>query len=211
MSAAGAGSPVSGLLLGPLQHLLDRGVARSTSAAALCEQLEGRSLQLHAGSDVLAAFFTVTRGRLELQAGINSDADARLSGSLLAMLALAGSAPDAAIRNGGIRLSGDPDVAANFQALLGFVRPDPEEELATITGDSVAHTVGESARALSGWARHAGRSLSRSAAEYLNEESRLLVPPAELEVFLTEVDTLSAAVDRLEARLRLLQSQLISD
>ena len=40
----------------------------------------------------------------------------------------------------------DPDVAAKFQALLDYARPDPEDELSRVIGDVAAHQVGEAAR-----------------------------------------------------------------
>lgn len=211
VSAAGEGPLLPRLLAAPLQRLLQRGVARSTSAAALCADLEGRSLQLHAGTDALSAYFSVCDGQLELHPGIHPEPDATLSGSPLALLAMAGAEPDATVRAGRVRLSGNSDVAAAFQDLLGFIRPDPEEELASVAGDTVAYGVGEAARAALGWTRHTTRSLSRSAAEYLMHESRAVVTGPEIEEFCAEVDTLVMTADRCEARLQLLRSQLLSD
>ena len=62
-------------------------------------------------------------------------------------------------------------------------------------------------RGLAGWAARARHSLGRSLAEYLTEERRDLVAAAEIEEFNRDVDALAVAVDRCEARIRLLREQ----
>ncbi len=60
------------------------------------------------------------------------------------------------------------------------------------------------ARAFAGafaWGRESAQALALDAAEYLREESRDLVAPAEMELFLDDVDTLRERGDRLQARI----------
>jgi ubiquinone biosynthesis protein UbiJ len=151
--------------------------------------------------------FTVTAGKLLCKTGSHAEADATLSGNPLSLARLAGGDPEAVIRAGHVRISGDADIASDFRALLNIVRPEWEEELSRVTGDVVAHEVGKAARGLAGWAARARRSLGRSFAEYLTEESRDLVAAAEIEEFNRDVDALAVAVDRCEARIRLLREQ----
>lgn len=193
------------LARGPAQALLDRAVERSTTAAGLVEQLEGKSLQLDPGSPALAVYFRVADGQLRMENGVADEPDATLAGGPVSLARLAGPDPAAVIREGWVTVSGDSEVAEQFQYLLQIVRPDPEEELSRFTGDAVAHEVGRAASGLAGWADAAARSFNRSLAEYLTEESQTLVTRAEAEEFCAAVDTLSADVERLEARLRLLQ------
>ena len=102
-------------------------------------------------------------------------------------------------------MRGDADVAEAFRYLLQVVRPDWEEELSRVTGDVVAHEAGRVVRGVGKWLQLAGDSLARSTGEYLTEESRVLATQAELDEFCDAVDTLSAAVDRAEARLRIMR------
>ena len=55
------------------------------------------------------------------------------------------------------------------------------------------------------WARKARASVGRNVGEFLTEESRDLVPRAELEVFLGDVDRVRDDVERAAARLALLE------
>ena len=54
-------------------------------------------------------------------------------------------------------------------------------------------------------ARVAGRNLAESAAEYVTEESRDVVPRAELEAFHDDVDALRDDVERIAAKIARLQ------
>jgi ubiquinone biosynthesis protein UbiJ len=194
-------------LLQPVQSLLDRGVANSTTAAALCAQLEGQTLQIAVLPTELAVHFVVTDGQLRLNQGMAENPAATISGSLVNLTRLAGDDPEAVIREGHVSISGDADVATHFRALLAITRPDWEEELSRLTGDALAHEAGRAFRGVAGWAARARHSLGRSVAEYLSEESRDLVATTELQEFYTEVDQLAMSVERAEAKLRLIKQR----
>ncbi len=191
---------------GPVRFMLDKGVAASTTASGLCDRLEGKTLQLDPGSAELAVYFAVADGRLSLHPGRAEQADAALTGTPLNLARLSIGESAAVIRSGDVQVSGDTDVAEQFQYLLQLVRPDLEEELSKVTGDVVAHEIGRFSRGLAGWAGKVAESLGRSTGEYLSEESEALATATEIEEFCTQVDDLSAAVERLEARLHILRN-----
>ena len=195
------------LLVRPAQLLFDRGVQQSETARALCQQLEGRTFALQTGIAKLDVFFAVHNGKLQVLPGQPEDADATLIGSPLMLARLAGEDPQAIIRSGDVSISGDTEIAEDFQTLLFLMRPDFEEELSRFTGDIVAHEIGNGIRSFKNWLRRADTSFTRSMGEYLNEESRVLVGAAELEEFYTEVDDLSSAVDRADAKFKWLCEQ----
>jgi ubiquinone biosynthesis protein UbiJ len=195
-------------LLTPVQTLLDRGVEQSVSAAAMCARLEGKTLLVRPAAEGLCTYLVVTDGRLLLQSGLPEVADAEIRGSLISLLRLAAEDPQEMIRSGAVAMSGDTDVAEDFQALLKFVRPDLEEGLAKITGDPIAHEVGRAARGFFGWAAKTRHSMARSVAEFLVEETRDLAAVTELEEYSAGVSDVSLGVDRAEARLNSLREQL---
>ena len=198
-------------LLKPAQSLLDRGVDKSTTAAALCTQLEGRTLLISPDSGELALNFVVADRQLQINSGVVENPDATISGSLINLARLAGDDPEAMIRNGYVSISGDADVATDFQALLAITRPDLEEELAGLTGDAFAYEAAKVFRGVAGWAKRSRHSFGRSVAEYLSEESRDLVTTTELKEFYTEVDQLAMSTERAEARLRIIKEHVIND
>jgi len=185
--------------------VFDHGVARSTTAEGLCRQLEGKSLQIDPGDERLAMYVTVADGQLRVEPGFTEAPDAGLAGSPVNLARLSGADPQAVIRDGAVTVSGDTEVAEQFQYLLQLMRPDWEDELSRFTGDAVAHEAGRFAAGLASWIDSAGRSFNRSLGEYLTEESQALITRVEVDEFCSAVDTLAADVDRLEATLRILR------
>jgi ubiquinone biosynthesis protein UbiJ len=196
------------MLIRPVQKLLDRGVRFSTTAEALCERLENRTLQIRPGPDEWCLYFRVENGRLLLRHGQADKPDAVISGSLVNLARLGSDDPEAVIREGRVKITGDAQTADEFRTLLDLVRPDWEEELARIIGDPLAHEAGRAFKGFSAWGQRARRSFGRSLAEFLTEESRDLAAAAEIEEFCADVDELALGVERAEASLQRLKAQL---
>ena len=195
------------MLLDRLADLLNRNIAESRRAQALCRQLDGRVVSLTVEGTPLAFFFRADGGRVSIAPQHDGTPDASLSGTPIALLALAGPRAEGALRGGGVRIEGDAEVAQKFRELLEQSQPDFEEELARVIGDVAARQVATLARGFLEWGRKAGSSLAANVAEYLQEEGRDLPTRTEVEEFLSGVDRLRDDADRLEARLARLESR----
>jgi ubiquinone biosynthesis accessory factor UbiJ len=189
----------------PLEALLNRGIRASTDATRRCRELEGTRFRIEL--DGLGLGFTLRSSGEAVLLVAGTEADARLAGTPLSLARLAATGDERLLRSKAVRISGDPLVARDFRELIALAAPDFEEELARLVGDVAARQVGNLARHLAGWGLDAADRLSRSLAEYLQEESRELPARAELEAFLDAVDELAAAADRLEARLGQLEGR----
>ena len=189
------------MLLERLEAILNHNVAQSGKARALVERLDGRSMSLVAEGTPFSIVMRVSGGHIRLTGEDSNPADARLSGSPLALLRLAGPQGEERLRGGGVRIEGDAETAQRFRDLLRHAQPDFEEELSHAIGDVAAHQVASFARGLFGWGRRASDSLATSVAEYLQEEGRDVPTRVEVDEYLRDVDTLRNDVDRLEARL----------
>jgi ubiquinone biosynthesis accessory factor UbiJ len=110
------------------------------------------------------------------------------------------------LRGGAVHIEGDAEVAQTFSELLKAAQPDLEEELSRVVGDVAAHQVGNAARTALRFARRAHDTFLQNVAEYLQEEGRDVPNRTEAEEFLHGVDRLRDDVDRLEARLKLLEA-----
>jgi len=131
----------------------------------------------------------------------DASADATLTGTPLGLLSMLAGRQTGRLMASGVHISGNAEVATAFETLLRHASPDAEAELARIIGDHAAHVTATTARRAFAWSRQAFSSLARQTQEYLTEESRDLVPRAELEQFLTAVDQLREDADRIAARL----------
>ena len=193
------------MLTESIENLLNRNLAGSPAARELCADLSGRrfgilvtGLGVHVVVESLGASLKLTSRR---GGGPDVACDAEIEGSPVNLMALAGSAPEAVIQRGDVRIRGDAELAQRFQRLGRLLRPDAEEEFAALFGDGVAHQLGRFARSLLDFGRRATDTGVRNAAEYFAHESGDLVSRGEAGAFMADVDRLREDVDRFDARL----------
>ena len=191
--------------LAPLEAVLNRNIAASTAARALCARLEGKVLALHVEGAPVSLYFKAHGEHVTLDTTHEGAPSATLSGTPLALLRLVGPAPEAVLRTRSVHIAGDAETVQAFSELLKTSRPDLEEELSRFIGDVAAHQVGNVARSAIDFARRATNTFAQNVAEYLQEEGRDAPSRSEAEEFVAGVDALRDAVDRLEARIALLE------
>lgn len=191
--------------LTPLESLLNRNIAASSAARALCRRLDGKVMALHVEGMPLSIYFKANGEQMSLDTQHEGTPNATLSGTPLSLLRMAGPAPETALRTGSVHIHGDAEIAQTFSELLKQARPDLEEELSRVIGDVAAHQVGNAARSALGFARRAVDTFAQNVSEYLQEEGRDAPSRTEADEFITGVDKLRDDVDRFEARLSLLE------
>ena len=194
-------------LLMPLQTLLNRQLKDNTEGRRALRKVVGETLAIKLEGVGFDIYFHATDEGLVLGSDYEQEPAAVISGSVLALASLAGGAADpSAIRRTGVSIHGDTAVAQSFQRLFELLKPDWEEELSRLVGDTVAHRVGEAARRFMNWGQDVGTRMTEDFAEYFTEESRDLPTKTEAEDFLDDVDRLRDDVERAEARLRNLEN-----
>ena len=193
------------MLTQAIENLLNRNLPRSPRAQELCAALSGKRVRIEARglgwvlvAECLASSIRMTKGEPA------TPSDCEISGSLMSLAALAGAHPEEVIRRGDVTIRGDAELAQKFRELAMLLKPDVEEELSRLIGDTPAHQALRFVRMATGFGRRAARTGVRNVAEYLAHESRDLVPRAEAEDFYRGVERLREDLDRLEARTRLL-------
>jgi ubiquinone biosynthesis accessory factor UbiJ len=182
-----------------IENLLNRGLPRSPRARQLCAELSGRRVAVEV-RDIAELVVSSDGSMLSISHGSGERADARVSGGLVALLALAGRSEEG-LRRGDVQLSGDVELAERFRELALLLRPDLEEELALTIGDVPAHQVARFARLAFDWWQSAADTTVRNFAEYFAHESGDLVSRSEARQLLTGIDAVREDVDRLEARI----------
>ena len=199
----------TGALLGPIAALLNRNLAASTPARSLCAGLAGRSCAVVLRGPELRLRIVAEPESLSLAVD-GAPADATVAGTPLALARLLREGSTEQLNSGALSVSGEPETAQAFARLLHHLRPDFENELARLIGDVPAYYAGTLARQAARFARGAAASLTRSAAEYLQEERHDVVSRAELEAYLSGVDQLRDGVDRAQARLDLIAARRVT-
>ncbi len=190
---------------------VERALADSPRARELCRALAGRTLLMAISGIELQIQVVVGEQRLQLHrvvTGATAAADVTLSGAPLAFLAALGGNVEQLVAERRLLMSGDEQLALQFQELARLLRPGLEAGLAKFVGRVPAHLATRALSALQQWGRAAGRSLLDNSADYLAHESRDLVPRAEAEQFLSGVEALRQSVTRAEARVSQLDQRL---
>jgi len=195
------------MLTQAIENLLNRNLPRSPRALELCALLKGKTVRIESpglGWRVDCESLG-TSLRLTKSGDPGRTPDAEISGSLANLAQLAGPQPEEVIQRGAVSIRGEAEVAQRFRELAMLLKPDVEEELSRIIGDTPAHQALRFVSALTGFGRRAARTGVRNVAEYFAHESRDLVPRAEAEDFYRGVERLREDLDRLDARARQLE------
>jgi ubiquinone biosynthesis protein UbiJ len=94
----------------PIELLINRGIRLSSTAQAMTRALEGKSLDVRLQDTPLALRLAARDGKIEVSTPGELPATALLAGTPLAMIRLLAGDPQALIREGEVRISGDTDV-----------------------------------------------------------------------------------------------------
>jgi ubiquinone biosynthesis protein UbiJ len=199
--------PATAAWLASVEALLNRYIDASAEARSLARRLQGTALEVDIES-ITRIRASVFGGRLALGAGDDAAADATLSGTPPALLALLKGGITRDPKRPAAQIRGDAEIANLYRELLTAARPDVEEELSRIIGDFPARRVSQFARRGLEFARRIRRTAAENIAEYLQEEGRDLVNKTELDEFLRGVDGLRETADRIEARLARIEERL---
>jgi ubiquinone biosynthesis protein UbiJ len=195
------------MLTQAIENLLNRNLPRSPRARELASALVGKRVRVEARGPgwMIIAESLNTSIRLTRESTEGQPPHAEISGSLLNLAALAGPHPEEVIQRGDVTIRGDAEVAQKFRELAMLLKPDVEEELSRLIGDSPAHQALRLVRLATGFGRRAAQTGVRNVAEYLAHERGDLVPRAEAEDFYRGVERTREDLDRVEARLHLIE------
>ena len=211
--------PVAGRAL---EAALNRAVALDPDTRDALQPLNGRSvvLALDAAESPLAMRLQVDGDRLRVgpvdaeqtpDLAVRSTLGGVLSFGMQTLLPkLLGKRDDdeAAVPVGRMRIEGDAELARRLQRLAERFDPDWQQPFTAVFGDVLGVQIANGVAAALRQARVGGQKFAETAAEYLTEESRDVVPRAELDAFHDDVDTLRDDAERLAARIARLKKSI---
>lgn len=189
------------MLAARLQAAVQRGLAESPRAQALCARLAGRSLRIAVAGTPFAVTFDCDGSTLRPRAAAGGDVDVSISGGPLALLALLGTERERVVQRGAASITGDTAIAEQFAALAGLLRPDLEQVLGELVGRAPAHLLAAGAHAVGGWSAGLRDGFLRTAADYMMHERREWLSQPEATHFYGELAALQARTAALQARL----------
>lgn len=189
-------------LAGALAGAINRYLALDPAAMPRLADLAGRTVALELRGFELVLYLRITTDGITLLQEPVDRPDTLLRGTPLgfARLGLGGHTAKTLFA-GDVSIEGDVETGQAIKALLDELDIDWEEQLAGITGDFIAHRLGNAGRAAGKWLQHSRRTLEQDAGEYLTEELRVLPTRIEIENFSNAVDRLRMDTERLAARI----------
>lgn len=202
-------NPLLAALGRALEAALNRGLALDGEARNQLAGLEGRRIGIELRGVNLALAIAVRDGRLTVGPHWESPGDLNLRaspGSLLAFALRRGGdspAPPGSSRGAGkVEVSGDAELARRVEKLLRGFRPDIEEAFARTFGDVLGVPLARALQRGFAWTRESAQSFAQDSADFLRDDTRDLIAPAQLDAFLDDVDALRERADRLAARVQ---------
>ena len=201
--AARQPNPLLNRLGAALEGALNRALALDPDIGANLVALEGRRVGVELRGMNLALAIAVREGKLRVGPHWESAPDLNVRAAPASLLAFAlRRGENAPLPPGKVEISGDAQLAWTLERIARDFRPDFEEAFARTFGDVVGVALARALRGAFAYARESAQALALDTAEFLREESRDLVAPAEMEQFLDDVDALRERAERLEARVQ---------
>ena len=192
-----------------LEAALNRALALDEETRGALKALDDQSVAVTLTSPPLALQVRVEGEALRV-GPVDAEREADL-GVRTTLAGLLGQLPmfrrDDAPPVGKLRIEGDAELARRLQKLAQGFDPDWQLPFVQVFGDVLGVQVAKVLAAGLRQARVAGRNLAETAAEYVTEESRDVVPKAELDAFHDDVDALRDDVERIAAKIARLQRE----
>lgn len=184
-------------LLSVLNHLL----AQNTWALSRLAPFSGRTGRISVGKFSLS-FVISEDGRLASYSGVEHEVSIFLPPDTLASLI---SRPGAVMTK--VQVTGFVELAETLGSVFRHLRWDLGSDLAGVVGEIAAERLVKGGASLVAQLAKTGDSLSRALAEYLAYETSILASKPDDEKLLWAIEEQRDAVDRLEARVRILERQ----
>ena len=192
------------LLLKPLEMALNHALRFDMESHEQLQWFAKRSIRIDITNLNIAVIARFTDDQILLEMAEEHVADLMIKADSFALLKLL-KQPDSLFSNQ-IQILGDVQFAKQLQDWQQHFDFDWEQQLARITGDTVAYPLAQSLRRGFDWLKYNRSEFEQSVAEYLREESHYLPDKSQTMRFMQNVDLLRADTDRLEARIKRLQN-----
>ena len=176
--------------------------------------IDGKVIKLNVVNPQFSILISVADGHISLDQISNKEhdeqdesvtADTTISGSLSDLRSLMNS--NDALFTGAVKIEGDIGVSHQLKQIVEKLDPDWQDAVSPYLGDGITHRLDVLQSGFTRWLKRTGEALRMNTGEYLQEEVELVAAESQVRVFNEDVDEVRAAADRLDARIRQLETQ----
>lgn len=204
-------SMLSVAALAGLEQAVNAALALDPKTGERLQRLEGKIVAIELAGIGLRLYLQPHGGNLRLMGNYDGEVDTTLRGAPFSMMRMSAGRTGEGMFKGGVEIDGDVELGTQFQRIIEKLDIDWEEHLSRITGDIIAHQIGNTVRGLFAWGERSAEHLGDDIADYLQEERDVLPVDWEVEAFIEGVDSLRSDAERIEARVVRLQRMLESE
>jgi len=198
---------LSGVATASLEQALNQYLNLDPAASAKMARLHGKVIAFELAGLGQTLYLIPGPSGVQIFSRCEDEPDCTLCGTPLALARMGNQRTSSdQLFSGEVKISGDTELAHQFGKILGGMSIHWEAQLARYTGSLVAGDVADVFRNIADRGRRTLDTLELDLQELLQKELRILPERTEVEQFLTDVDKLRDGIERLEARLALLES-----
>lgn len=186
------------LVCAAVEVALNRYLRLESSVSEQCSALQGKSLAISLPSRQLSLVIEFIAGGVRV---LPEPVQAPIVSVTATPSALLRALQSRSSLSTGLEVEGDAELLETFAGMIRTVGFDPEEWLAPLLGDALAHRLAGGFGQVFSWLDNSSRRMADHTAEYLREESYDLARDRDASQWMDEVDDLRSSLDRAEARL----------
>lgn len=190
-----------------INPLLRQFVAQAGVTAANLDELQGSCLEMRVAPWGLQVFVQVTADGIYLHRSLDIEPDAWMEATPQAYLKMATQpAASGVLFSPEVKVGGDTRKLEALQDLIAALGLDAGDLVARFTGPLPLAGLQAGFSQLRSWGARASAAAQRDLKDYLEEESEILPGQNSLHLLESGLEELRLDVDRLEARIRLLEA-----
>lgn len=189
----------------PIELALNTALKQDPETLTRLNQFDQRKLILNITDLNQVVSIMIVDDGIQFTQPSQQPADLTISGHSMSLLSLARYPEN--LFSTEIAIHGDVQFAKQLRDLIQRMDFDWEAQLAKLTGDTLAYPLAHGIRQLTEWAISSHHAFLQTGAEYLREERRLLPDKSLINRYISDIDTLRADLDRLDARIHRLKAK----
>lgn len=195
------------IMLSAQENILNYYLKLDPEATENLSRLSGKVVKIE--WEPLHYYWLFESDAINLTKDYKGPVDLILRGSTIDFMRMAVMKKDTALTAIPLRVSGDMEFAKQFKEFFANINVDWEEQLARFFGDTIAYPMSHFLKIMSNWAKQSIESLGQNLTNYVQTERNWLVSRDELAIFLADIDDLRDDTERFQARLAILQKELV--
>ena len=175
-------------------------------------RLEGKVVCRRLNTPKLDFFIQIISDGVRVPISIEHEPDLTISGTPSDFLQIVlAEDMNSALFGSQVRIGGNEHLAQTLMTLTKELTIDWEYLLSKVTGDVIAHQIGQGVKLSSGWFKQTNQSMIDNLEEYIHHELRTLPHASEIDYYSEQVSELRLQTDRLNAKIKQLEDKASSN